>query len=360
MPNTSATAARKSSAGVSPSTEICRRRPGPPPSVRRAAPAPGWPLPPGACPVTTMRPGSSATPSPPAGVFAAETRLSTLARSMIRVAARSSPRRLRSSAMASDLRGPGHSTSSRSTITGPSSRAVTVRTARPSTRARAIAGAASAMASFSLRTGRRGEQGSYERRLAAVLVAKHVRVHADPLGLLGLGAARGGPVGEHPLPLGQLGVVRQLHLALLELRHVGVLALLEPHDDERPADLERSGDRRRVGQREGRLGERGRDADPFDDGSLAAGAQREQPRLLDARRSAAPRGPRRASSLSLGGRREERPSSTCRASPSACRRRRRPRSWPARRRAPRAASARPAPAWPARTRRCRCAAPRPW
>ena len=102
-PNTIATAARTSSGCASPqSTEICRRRPGPAPSVRRAETAGRVPFPRGW--------GASGEHQMPR--FEGDAELSvrrlrgghaalTPARSMISVAARSCPRRLRSSATAS-------------------------------------------------------------------------------------------------------------------------------------------------------------------------------------------------------------------------------------------------------------------
>src|SRR5438270_12445323 len=117
---------------------------------------------------------------------------------MTSVAARRTPRRLRSSAMASARRVPGHSTSRRSTKTGPRSRAATVRIARPSTRARAIAAVVSAIIAFSASERSVRGAGLVRRWLAAVLVLEDVGVHADPLGLLDGLAARGGPVAGDP------------------------------------------------------------------------------------------------------------------------------------------------------------------
>ena len=100
-------------------------------------------------PETAMRPFSSVTSRrviPPAGKVAPEARCSRRSPPTNRPADRSRPRRLRRPLRAvgpsgSDASPCGHSTSTRATTAGPSSRRSTVKSARPSTRARAIAGA---------------------------------------------------------------------------------------------------------------------------------------------------------------------------------------------------------------------------
>src|SRR3954447_11579626 len=134
---------------------------------------------------------------------------------------------------------------------------------------------------------RRGPAGGFEiaharlvgRGRLSVVVAHEGLVDRQMAGGLLLLAAGLEPPGEHVVPFDELGVPLQLALLLLQLLHVGILALLETHHHEATGDLEGAGEGGVGLQIEGDLGQLGRIADLLDDSSTP----REQACLLGAR-----------------------------------------------------------------------------